>query len=211
MFSKLMTSDINNFCSYGLTCNLKQSPDCSSSCPLGFCTSCYDPTHPPPPTDGVCPKINQPSSNVVYEKLAMCQRRFRPVSKYFNSLGQNCSASVVQNPSSDTASCSYPLKDPKLCDECYYDGPLVVVQCSYGSSTNQTNQTSSPNTSALTGQIVKNFYYMLALGFGEVVFNALYVPPSLAHLIRLGRSAPHVVTIWQLHVASANCWHQFDQ
>ena len=205
-FSNLMNLEVNTFCSYGRSCDSLSTPTCFSTCNFGRCTPCFDPTH-----QSKCPSPASSSSvfssSVDYQKLALCQKRFRQVQKYFSSLGQNCSASVVMLPSSGTGIKTCPTSDT-YCDACYYDGPSVVVQCSYGSST---NQTSSPDTSALTGQIVMNFYYMLALGFGEVVFNALYVPPPLAHLIRLRRSAPHAVTIWQLHVASANCWHQFDQ
>jgi hypothetical protein len=180
MFSNLLTLTVNNFCSYRTpdeTCDKQSQPSRGLLCSNGVCPSC---------DVKLDSKATDLSSVQVYQKLDQCQRKFRPVSKYFSSLGQNCSASVYQKPNA-TVTCL-----DKNCEICSWDGPTVVVQCSYGSST---NQTSSPNTSALTGQIVINFYYMLALGFGEVVFNALYVPPSLAHLIRLGRSAPHVVTI----------------
>jgi hypothetical protein len=167
-FSNLMNSDVTTVCDF---CD-------------GACTSCVD------PRDRQCSPTH--STSAVYQKLDQCQRKFRTVSKYSNSLGLNCSASVYQLRSYDKGVFACTDRSDPNCDTCYYTGPTYVVQCSYGSST---NQTSSPNTSALTGQIVINFYYMLALGFGEVVFNALYAPPSLAHLICLGRSAPHVVTI----------------
>ena len=181
-----------------LTCPNSGGSDCSLTALMGMgnsafccCFSCE-----PPHFSATCPSASL-SPEFDYNELVTCQKRYQSALKSINRARMNCSATVYAT--------STPNRDGHS-KFCYGSSPQVQVQCSYGSA----NQTSNPYASALTAEIALNFYYMLALGFGEVVFNALYVPIR-ALLVCCNRLVLHCVTLLQLHVAVTDRRHKFDQ